>query len=443
MAADLGLYLRRAHRTLTDGLYTTLTRTTLLLGRSLPLRRSGKLSRAVLGRLQAADRWIAWVRERREGTLIWVHAASVGETLAAVPVVARMQAAEPELCFILSYSSPSAAEWVVPKLFEKADYLPPDDPKILNRIFSALRPAAILFSRGDLWPNLVKVSSLHEIPAIVVGGSVSPESLRLRQPAKSWLRRVYSRLDFVSAVSRPDASRFMELGVRPGRIAVTGDPRHDYTIERPVRLDQVRPFVQWAAGDPVIVAGSTDATDEQLVLKAFSLVSERRPGLKLVLVPHEPRRAREISPALSASALWTGEPAIPAGARIVVVGKLGLLADLYLIAAVAHVGGGFKRSGVHSVVEPAAFGIPVTFGPNYGNSPDAEAMLQAGGAVSVPRPGSAAELATRWLAWLEQPAAAVDAGRRNRKVLKQGSADISARAVLEIIRSRALHTLQR
>lgn len=354
-----------------------------------------------------------------------------------------MRGVDPQLRFVLSYSSPSAAEWRVPEAFERADYVPPDHPDILEPLLSALRPAAILFSRSDLWPNLIALAAARGIPTLVAGGSVSPKSLRLRRPVRNWLRRSYARLDLVTAVSRSDAVRFTQLGVRRGRIAVTGDPRHDYAIERPVRLEPIRPFLDWAGGDPVIVAGSTDAPDERLVTEAFAVVAERRPDLKLVLVPHEPQRARQISLGDRRAVLWGGAPAIPAGTRVVVVGRLGLLADLYLIASIAHVGGGFRRSGVHSVVEPAVFGIPLSFGPNYRASPDAEAMLQGGGAVCLPRPGAATRLAGVWLEWLERPELAADAGRHNRGVLRPGAAGIAARAALDLIRSRAPHSPRR
>lgn len=443
MAADPGLHIRRTYWTLTQGLYTTLTRTTQVLVRSPLLHRPAKLSRALTGRWEAAQRWLAWSRQQPRGSLIWVHAASVGETLTAVPIVERIRAVDPQLRFILSYSSPSAAEWRAPEPFVRADYVPPDNPDTLEPLLSALQPAAIVFSRSDLWPNLVALAAAKRIPMVVAGGSVSPKSLRLCRPVRNWLRPTYARLDFVTAVSRSDAARFTQLGVRRGRIAVTGDPRHDYAIERPVRLEAIRPFVDWAGGDPVIVAGSTDAPDERLVTEAFSLVAERRPELKLVLVPHEPERAQRVPLANHRAVLWSGAPAIPAGTRVVVVARLGLLADLYLIASIAHVGGGFRRSGVHSVVEPAVFGIPLSFGPNHRNSPDAEAMLQAGGAVCLPRHGAAALLAARWLEWLERPNIAADAGRCNRGVLKPGASGIAARAVLGLIRSRAPHSLRR
>lgn len=366
----------------------------------------------------------------------------MGETLSALPVVERMRAADPELGFILSYSSPSVAEWGTPKPFQHGDYLPPDDPKILDAVLCALKPSAILFSRGDLWPNLLQVAALKGIPAILAGGSISPESLRLRQPVRNWLRRIYSRLDFVAAVSRFDAARFIQLGVPRSRIAVAGDPRHDHAIERPVQLKQIEPLARWAAGDPVIVAGSTHEADEGLVSQAFSLAAEQRGDLRLVVVPHEPGRSPAVSLACPGSLVWAGEPEIPRGAKAVVVARLGLLADLYSIAVAAHVGGGFGRKGVHSLIEPAVFGIPVSFGPNWRNSVEAIAMLREGGGVSLARPSAAGELARRWLAWLQYPEAAAEAGRRNRKALKKGAATICARAALGLIRSRALHTLR-
>ncbi len=400
----------------------------------------GKLARSLAGRRQAQNRWVAWAASHRTADpLIWVHAASVGEALTAVPIVSRIKAREASVQMVLSYSSPSAAAWSWSGLAAHADYIPLEEPASVSRVFDAVRPSLIVFARGDLWPEFVTQAARRSRPITIVGGSVRPESRRLAWPAKPVLRRVYRSVTWVGAVSAEDGARYVDLGVPPARVDVTGDPRHDQVLERPVSLSIMRSLGEWAENATVLVAGSTDRADARIVLDAFAAVTQSLPRLRLLLVPHEPvaQHVAEVTAQASARGL-DAEIWNPDGftkARCLIASRMGTLADLYALAHVAYVGGGYGR-GVHAVSEPAVFAVPVTFGPRHEESPDAVRLVGRGGAVALPERRHAANaLASVLRQWTADAAARSTAGLNARRVIAAGAAAASAAALLRFLDS--------
>jgi 3-deoxy-D-manno-octulosonic-acid transferase len=395
-----------------------------------------KLSTSLKGRLEATAGWLSWGAARRDHPLIWVHAASVGEALTAVPVIRRLRAARSECRIMLTYTSPAAHSWPSFSGVERRDYLPPTDRWTMDALFESLEPAVLVFARGDLWAGLVAGAARYGVPVVLIGGAVRPDSTRLSPVVRGALRRSYRALRWAGAVSSRDAERLRRLGARESAIHVAGDPRHDQILEQDVSLQPAKDILRWAGSDPVLVAGSTEPEDDEVLPAAFQVVASRRPDARLVIVPHEPDPRRtghmlERARALGLSAAVHG-PDVQQGARLLILTAVGTLSDLYLAGAFAYVGGGFRRSGLHNVAEPAAWGVPVMFGDAAGALPaDACRLLAAGGGVTVPKDGAARVLATRWTTWLEEPALARRSGLAARSTLESGAADISARAILE------------
>jgi 3-deoxy-D-manno-octulosonic-acid transferase len=268
----------------------------------------------------------------------------------------------------------------------------------MGRVFGALRPALLVVSRSDLWPEMLLAAHHEGVPVAVVGGAVRPGSLRLATPARAFLRPLYQPIRFVGAVTEDDADRWRRLGVAAEALLVTGDPRHDQVLERPVRLDALREIAARTAGGPTLVAGSVENEDAGLLLEAYRQVRAHCPDARLVVVPHDPE-SEAVAPFR----------AVP---EVIVVNSLGLLADLYLVADVAYVGGGFGRRGTHATAEPATFGIPTL----------------------VP----SASLARQWLAWIEDPAAGRSAGLAARRALQSGAARISTDRLLALLSDHRL-----
>jgi len=257
-------------------------------------------------------------------------------------------------------------------------------------------------------------------------------------PFRSALKQTYDTVLWLGASSEGDAHRWAHLGVREESVEVTGDTRHDQVLERASKLHRLRSLLRWSVEDPALVAGSTDARDERHLLNAFSGIVASYPKARLVIAPHEcsDRRINEVLTMAQrtgvSAEVWPGGPPSEE-TRCLVVSKMGILADLYALGEIAYVGGGFRRGGLHAVIEPAAFGVPVIVGPHYSSSPDAELLVEAGGAAALSSQTPEESLTHSWLTWLRQSDTRVDVGLRARGGLQQGAAERTASVLLRFL----------
>lgn len=400
---------------------------------------AGRLQGAIEGRREAADRWVAWARlSRTDVPLIWVHAASVGEAQTAEPVVARLRQRVGDVQIILTCSSPSAARWSHP-FADRSDFVPLDESDPIGRALDALRPSVLVFSRGDLWPVLVDQAYQRRIPIAVIGAGIRARSARLLRPLRSLYGPLHMAVSWLGAVTEADAHHWLRLGVPQQAIQVTGDPRHDRVLERTPAFDALTTMVAWAEDRRVLLAGSTDRFDHEMLIDSAARVLPRHEGAALVIVPHEPCDAatRKITARAGhlgiACSSWDGDGDDLLGAPVIIVTAKGYLADLYALADIAYVGGGFRRNGLHSVIEPAAYATPVIVGPNWLDAADAPALVAGGGATALPRRAPVAALVERWCNWLVDQEARVAAGLAARRALTEGAAGRTARKVEELM----------
>jgi 3-deoxy-D-manno-octulosonic-acid transferase len=356
-----------------------------------------------------------------------MHAPSVGEGLQAKPVLEAMRRRHPSLQLAYTYFSPSA-ELFAQRLREEgladfADYLPWDTAHDTARALAALSPTALVFAKLDVWPMLVRIAADRHTRLGLISATVSAVSSRRSRAATAFLRDAYARLDAVGATTEADAERLRTLGVRTTTLRVTGDTRYDQVWTRAQSVDRSATPLDalLAVPRPTLVAGSTWPPDERVVLAGWASLRRHFPSLRLVLAPHEPT-ASHLMPVehwatehgyrvarLGADAMSTAD--------LVLVDRVGVLGALYAIADVAYIGGGFHGAGLHSVIEPAAFGAPVVFGPRHQSSADAERLLAAGGARVVT---DDATFAATVGAWFAEEAKRREAGARARQVVASG-----------------------
>lgn len=372
-----------------------------------------KAAAASAGRRAAAARLDSWGRSRRPSAppLLWLHGASAGELLGAAPVVERLRRSR-ELRLLITHASPSA-EAALPDLRpDAAEYLPLDTAAACRRAIRSVVPSALVFARGDLWPNLTRAAAGAGVPMGMVNATVPPDSTRLRPVVRALLRPGYGRLERVGAATGEDARRLRRLGVDGEALEVTGDAAVDRALAGAGEDGPARRLAELAPeGRPVLVAGSTWPPDEELLVELQRRLTRggasderggpsgpcgrppgsRAPAPLLALVPHEPgREARERIGRLCRERLGA-EPAVwgregpPPPSRVddvLVVNRTGLLARLYGAAELAWVGGGLGDDSLHSVVEPAAVGVPVLFGPR-GSRWEARALVERGAARRI------------------------------------------------------------
>lgn len=359
-----------------------------------------RVHRGMQGRrdaLPALERWAAAHRDP-ERPLVWLHAPSVGEGLMAGAIAGALRRERPGVQIVFTHFSTSAEQLGSRLEVDVSAYLPWDTRADAARAIDAVRPDAIAFVRTEIWPVLAAVAADRGVPLALVNAVVSESSRRMRAPAKFLLGPAYRRLNVLGAITREDADRFVDLGVRPERVRVTGDARFDQVVERVQRTSSTSsPLLERLQGAdrPTLVAGSTWPVDEERLVPAVS-EPVRKDRLRLIIAPHEPSEEHlaTLEGTLTAARLphrrlaeFEGAAAAAGsdddGASVIIVDRTGVLADLYALAEIAYVGGGFHGAGLHSVVEPAAYGVPVIFGPHHGNAREAADLVREGAGIEV------------------------------------------------------------
>ncbi len=327
-------------------------------------------------------------------------------------VLESLRALRPDLQAVYTYFSPSAIGQAQGMPADVSGYLPWDVRAELGELLAAVRPTVLAFTRTEVWPALTSAAVAGGVPTVLCAATLSPGARRRRPLARRILGPTFASLSEVLAISAADAERFLELGVTQDRIGVTGDPSVDSAWTRVRAADPQASYLRPFAGHPapILVAGSTWRSDEAVLIPTLASLGARlgRAALTTVLAPHEPtprhleRLERELCRAgLVVQRLADVERrgAVEAG-TVVVVDRVGVLAPLYTVGAVAYVGGGFHGAGLHSVIEPAAAGLPVVFGPRHTAARAAGDLLGVGGAELV---SDGTALAALLEAWVREP----------------------------------------
>jgi len=397
---------------------------TRLLVRAAPIGDS-KILKAMNARRGLVERYRKWSHSGRDPSrrLLWIHAPSVGEGLQALPVIQRYRAKHPDTQLVYTFFSPSAEQFAKTVGADFCDYLPFDTSIEADEVIDLVRPSALVFSKLDVWPMLVSHAVDHKVKLGLLSATV-PESSRRRSPlALLALRDAYASLDGVGAISPSDAERLLAMGVRGDRITITGDTRYDQVWARATAPRKSRDEIAARYRDDraTLVAGSTWPSDEQRLFPAWLQLRKQVDGARLIIAPHElskkhldgiERWARESSLSLSRTSDETARPT-----DVVLVDQYGILGDIYALAHAAYVGGGFQDAGLHSLLEPAAFGVPVLIGPRHTDNRDARLLVAGGGAVRCPGPG---DISARLLAWFRNPGVHERASRGARRVVEAG-----------------------
>ena len=368
--------------------------------------------------------WGAMSRDRSR-PLLWMHAPSVGEGLQARPILELARIRRPDVQLAYTFFSPSAPPFARELDVDFRDYLPFDTPGDARVALDALTPTALVFSKLDVWPVITREARARGIRLGLVSATLARGSSRRSRAASAILRDAYAALEIVGAIDDADADRLVELGVRPQAIVITGDTRYDQVWLRAQRVDRASPMLErLRSRRTTIVAGSTWPTDEAVLIPAFEALRRGGVNARLIIAPHEPtlEHVSRIADAakranLSAARLDDAETAAGRDAEIIIIDRVGILGQLYALADLAFVGGGFHAAGLHSVLEPAAFGAPVIFGPRHEMSRDASLLSQRGGGVSV---ANEADLCRRLRLWSTDESMRRDAGNYARALVRSG-----------------------
>lgn len=304
---------------------------------------------------------------------IVLHSVSVGETLAAVPLVRSLRMRYPDLPITITTMTPTGSERVLSAFGTDVShvYLPYDLSGSIKRFLVATDPKIMIIMETELWPNLVYQLNRRKIPLIIANARLSERSATGYLKIQPLMTRLLLKISLVAAQNHEDAERFIQLGLRRSQLAVTGSLKFDITVTPDLAARAVTLRRQWAPNRPVWIAASTHSGEDEIVLSAHKQLLKNHPNLLLILVPRHPERFSEVKQlghSMGFEVITRQSGNIPSETTQVVIGDtMGELLLLYGVADIAFVGGSFANVGGHNPLEAAAHALPVVMGPHTFN----------------------------------------------------------------------------
>ncbi|HTU91367.1 MAG TPA: 3-deoxy-D-manno-octulosonic acid transferase [Gemmataceae bacterium] len=321
------------------------------------------------------------LRELPSAGTVWFHGVSVGEIHLLRQVVAAFRRHYPGVPCVLSTTTDTGYDEACrcfPDLF--VFYYPFDFSWVVRKSLRALSPRLIVLAEAELWPNFLIAARRQGVPIAVINGRMSPRSLKRYQWVKPLSRWLFGQLDLLLMQTEHYARAVRILGMHPDRVAVTGNIKFDgvLTDRRNPRTDFLRDLLKVQDEELIWIAGSTQAPEEEIVLRIWQNLHTDHPNLRLVLVPRHKERFEEVAQLLAQAGVDFARRSSCAdlGRPVVLVDTMGELGPLWGLADVAFVGGSLDgRRGGQNMIEPAAYGAAVVFGPYVWNFADTSARL--------------------------------------------------------------------
>ena len=383
---------------------------TLLLHLALPL-----IALRLALRARKAPAYVRRIHERFALGLppmkpggIWVHAVSVGESIAAAPMIRALQANYPELPITVTCMTPTGSERIQALFGDSVQhcYLPYDLPWAAARFINRVQPRLAVVMETELWPNHIHQCAKRGIPVALANARLSERSARGYARFGKLTAPMLAELSLIAVQTQAEAERFLDLGARPECVEVTGSIKFDLKIDAELlqRADALRQ--QWQATTrPIWIAASTHAGEDEIILAAHHQLLKSRPDALLILVPRHPERFNTvhelcISQGLTTRRRSTAE-AVQTSDQVLLGDTMGELLFLYALADIAFVGGSLVANGGHNLLEPAALGKPVLSGPHLFNFLEIAAQLREAGALNEVE--NAGQLADKVAALLNEP----------------------------------------
>lgn len=331
-----------------------------------------------------ARRWserLGHVPPNVKSDCIWWHCVSVGETLAALPLIKSLMQRHPTFPVLVTGMTPSGSAQIQKHLGESVShtYAPYDVPHLWERFLNQVKPKILIIMETELWPNMLASCHKKNIPVILINARLSEKSAKGYGRFSSLSKEMLDNLNSVAVQNETDGKRFIQLGLSPEKMHVTGTVKFDITISSEL-LQKARELrSSWDASRPVFIAASTHEGEEKIILEAFKKMSAQDPDTLLILAPRHPERRQEITTLCESygfSYCLRSQNALPAAdTKIFIADTMGELLLFYAVSDIAFVGGSLIERGGHNILEPAAIGIPVITGPFLYNFAQIDKLL--------------------------------------------------------------------
>ena len=313
---------------------------------------------------------------------VWVHCASLGEYEQGLPVLEKIKRQYPDHITVLSFFSPSGYEVIAAKHPEdEIFYLPMDSKLHAKKFIDAIDPSLVIWVKYEYWFYYLTELKRRNIPVLLVSGV-----FRKNQPFFQWYGSIWKKMlacfEHLFVQTPESAALLASIGIADS-VSISGDTRFDRVIEIVSTAESLPdPIIAFCGSNKVIVAGSTWPEDEE----ELDHYANKHPEIKFILAPHEIDEAhlKEIEKLFHHSVRYSVfNPVKPGVANVLIIDNIGLLSRLYRCADIAYIGGGFGADGIHNVLEPAVYGKPVVFGPEYEEFIEAVELIETGGGISI------------------------------------------------------------
>ncbi|MDD4913744.1 MAG: lipid IV(A) 3-deoxy-D-manno-octulosonic acid transferase [Methylococcales bacterium] len=322
------------------------------------------------------------------GKTAWIHAVSVGEAEAALPLIKLLKSRRPDIRFLVTTTTPTGSERVTTLLGDSVEhvYLPYDLPAIIERFFRHFQPGIAIFMEKEIWPNLLHACAMRQIPAFIVNARLSARSARAYQKIPGLIKPALDCVTHIAVQSADDRKNFIAIGADPKRIAVLGNIKFDVRME-PETISAGLDLKNSLFKDRFVwLVGSTHQGEEAVFIDLYQRLKPQLPALLLILAPRHPERFQPVKSFCLSQRLKVmlrSENRMPAAdCDVYIADSIGELKMLYAAADLAFVAGSIRPVGGHNILEPAAVGVPVLFGPQMFNFQEiANRMLAAAAAL--------------------------------------------------------------
>lgn len=324
---------------------------------------------------------------KKGNKIIWFHSSSMGEFEQAKPIIEKLKQND-KISIFVTFFSPSGYKNSLKYSYADAiSYIPFDTPWNMKTFINVLKPNLAVFMRYDIWPNTIWELNKQNIPSFIVDATMRADSKRKLPFAKYFHVDLYSAITKILTVSESDKKSFEDFDVVGDKIAAVGDTRFDRVYQKSLKAKDKKLFKEGMFdGKKIIVLGSSWEADEDVMLPAFLKLTQVEKDIVLIVVPHEPTIEH-----LEWTENFIGNQVSHirfslmnnySGEQIIIIDSIGILLTLYYYADIAYVGGSFKQ-GIHNVLEPAVYGIPVMFGPKIQTSQEAQILVKKGAGLLI------------------------------------------------------------
>jgi 3-deoxy-D-manno-octulosonic-acid transferase len=332
------------------------------------------------------------VIEKMKGSpRIWVHAVSVGEVTAAAPIITSLREHFPGACIVLSTGTETGQEMarrIVPEATAFI-YYPLDIPWVVTKVIRQVKPDIFIPTETELWPNFIRICRKNSVKIVMVNGRISPRSFKRYVMTRFFWKHVLESIDEIGVISDVDGERLRSLGMPASRVHVHGNAKYDSLAARASSeiKGEISRRLNMAQDDRVFVAGSTHEGEEQIVLDVYERLLDTYPDIKLIIIPRHIERCRAVSAligekgfkdSITMTEIERGRKRVDE--RVIVIDVIGELFKVYSLATVVFCGGSLVPRGGQNILEPAAWGKVIFYGPFMDDFRDERELLEKSGA---------------------------------------------------------------